>query len=96
MNTLVTDILESRPDAKPLAESMTARWLLVMAAGWAAQNLSAWLSLDQSTETTIVAGLLGFVSFLGALLGVMRRSGIRVPDWLVEILEAVTREAPKP
>lgn len=95
MNTLIADILESRPDAKPLAESMTARWVLVMTVGWAAQNITAWLSLDQSVEATIVAGLLGLVSFVGALIGVMRRSGIRVPDWLIEVLEAVTREAPK-
>lgn len=95
MNKLVSEIIDSRPDAKPLSESMTAHWLFVMAAGWTAQNIVAWLSLDQSSTATIVTGLLGFVSFLGALLGIMRRSGIRVPEWLVEFLDDVTKEEPK-
>lgn len=92
MNVLIDEIITSVPGAKPLQDSMTARWLLLMSVGWAAQNIVAWLHLDQSTETTIVVGLLGFVSFLAALLGVMRRSGIKVPDWLIEILEAVKEE----
>lgn len=89
MNVLINEIITSVPGAKPLQDSMTARWLLLMAVGWTAQNIVAWLHLDQSTEATIVVGLLGLLSFAGALLGVMRRSGIRVPDWLIEILEAV-------
>jgi hypothetical protein len=96
MNTLITEILTADPDAKPLRDSLTARWLVVMAAGWAAQNLGAWLALDQSTTATLATGLLGLVSFLGALVGVMRRAGIRVPDWLHDLLSAATREPPAP
>lgn len=96
MNTLVAEIIDARPDAKPLRDSLSARWVVVMAAGWAAQNIVAWLALDQSMVATITAGLLGLVSFLGALVGVMRRADIRVPDWLVDALEAATREPPKP
>lgn len=95
MNALLTDIVSADPTAKPLRDSLSARWVVVMAAGWAAQNIVAWLELDQSTETTIVAGLLGLVSFLGALVGVMRRADIRVPDWLANFLEAAAHETPR-
>lgn len=92
MSVLIDEIITSEPGAKPLMQSLSARGILLLAVGWAAQNIVAWLHLDQSTETTIVVGLLGFVSFVGALLGVMRRSGIKVPDWLIEILEAIERK----
>lgn len=89
MSTLIDEIIASAPDAKPLTQSLSARGILLLAVGWAAQNIIAWLHLDQSTETTIVVSLLGFVSSLGALIGVMRRSGIKVPDWMIDILESV-------
>lgn len=95
MNGLINDIITSSPDAKPLVDSLTARWVFITAAGWAAQNIVSWLELDQSTTTTVVAGLIGFVSFLGALVGIMRREGIKVPDWLIEILEAINKEPQK-
>lgn len=63
-----------------------------MAAGWAAQNIVAWLALDQSTVATITSGLLGFVAFLGALVGVMRRADIKIPAWLADLIEAAARE----
>lgn len=95
MNVLIDEIITAEPGAKPLMQSLSARGIMLLAVGWAAQNIVAWLHLDQSTETTVVVGLLGFVSFIGALLGVMRRSGIRVPDWLIASLEAVQNEESK-
>lgn len=92
MNKIVTDIITSSPDAKSLTDSMTARWVFVGAVGWAAQNISAWLQLDQSTTVTVTAGIFGFVTFLGALVGIMRRKGIAVPLWIVAVLESLTKE----
>lgn len=93
MNNLVREIVTSGPDAKPLTESSTIRWATLMAVGWATQNIVAWLQLDQSTAATVTAGLLGFITFAGALAGTMRRSGIRVPDWVVEILVAASKDS---
>lgn len=95
MSALIDEIVTSTPGAKPLVQSLSARGILLLAVGWAAQNIVAWLHLDQSTETTIVIGLLGFVSFVVSLIGVMRRSGVRVPDWLIELLEAMQKEESK-
>lgn len=96
MSTILSDIVESSPDAKALKDSMTARWLVVMAVGWTAQNIVAWLHLDQSLTATVATGLLGLISFVGALIGIMRRSGIRVPGWLVAFIDAVQNEERKP
>lgn len=96
MNKLITDIVTSVPEAKPLADSMTARWIFVGAVGWTAQNITAWLQLDQSTAVTIAAGIFGLVTFVGALVGTMRRKGIKVPSWLVDLLESIAKEDNKP
>lgn len=95
MSDLLSEIIASNPDAKPLADSVTARWVLVMAVGWTAQNIVAWLQLDQSATATIVTGLLGFVTFLGAFVGIMRRKGIRVPGWIIALIDAVQNEQTK-
>jgi hypothetical protein len=87
MNEILEEIVTSRPGAKPLSQSMTFHWLVVGAIGWTIQNLAAWLTLDQSDTATLAAGVFGFLTFVGALLGIMRRRGIRVPDWLVELIE---------
>lgn len=95
MSAMIDEIITYEPYAKPLMQSLSARGIMLLAVGWAAQNIVAWLALDQSMVATITAGLLGLVSFIGALVGVMRRADIRVPDWLVDVLENMTSEAPK-
>lgn len=89
MNELLEDIILSRHDAKPISQSMTYNFLLMGAIGWTIQNIANWLMLDQSGIETLTVAVYGLLTFIGALLGIMRRSGIRVPSWMIEAIEAV-------